>query len=189
MRLKPLVLIALAATIMNCSGAPETDVSEPLRIENTDLSIAIAALPEPFALAEASGETLELTAAGEAGAGTVIITAGPEETFGINLVEAVKKRKAIFESAPGGRYFGNRELGTPNGTAFTARGAYTGESGPVEETWIYTVHPSANRLLTITYTYPTGESEVRVNQLLLLLGEIEGLASTEMPEPTPEETR
>jgi len=179
MKPKPLVFIALATTIMHCSEVRETEVAEPLRIENADLGIAIAALPEPFSVVEASGPILELTAAGDVGSGTVIITAGPEEAFGINLVAAVKERKAIFESAPDGHYFGNRELGTPHGTAFTARGAYTGESGPVEETWVYSIHPGANRLLTITYTYPPGESEVRVNQLLLLLGEIEGLAKAE----------
>ncbi len=179
MKPKPLVFIALAATILHCSDVSETQVVEPLRVENADLGIAIAELPEPFSVVEASGPTLELTAAGDAGSGTVIITAGPEEAFGINLVTAVKERKAIFESAPDGHYFGNRELGTPHGTAFTARGAYTGESGPVEETWVYSIHPGANRLLTITYTYPPGESEVRVNQLLLLLGEIEGLGEGE----------
>ena len=29
--------------------------------------------------------------------------------------------------------------------------------------------------LSITYTYPPGESQERVNQFLILLGEIEGL--------------
>ena len=186
MKPKHLVFIALAATLMHCAKAPNAEVAEPERVVNSDLGIAIAALPEVFSVVKSAGPTLELMAAGQAGSGTLIIAAGPEENFGINLIEAVKERKAIFESAPGGEYFGNRELGTPTGTAFTARGAYTGESGQVEETWVYTIHPSANRLLTITYTYPTGESEERVNQLLLLLGEIEGLPE---PEPEPEEAQ
>ncbi len=128
-----------------------------------------------FSVSSASGPTIVLEAASEAGTGRAVIAAGPEDRFGINLIEAVKERKALFESAPGGVYFGNRELGTPNGTAFTARGGYDGESGPVEETWVYTIHPTSNRLLTITYTYPTGESEERVQHVWELLGESEGL--------------
>lgn len=180
-----IVFLALAATVVHCGKAPELEITEPERVENADLGIAIADLPDAFSVIGASGPTLELEATGEAGSGRAVLAAGPEETFGINLVEAVKERKAIFEEAPGGQYFGNRELGTPNGTAFTARGAYDGESGPVEETWVYTIHPTANRLLTITYTYPTGEAEVRVNQLLLLLGEIEGLAEPEKEQSEP----
>ncbi len=182
MNRRQLLFLALAAAIVHCAKAPEADMAEPERVENADLGIAIAALPEAFSVVSASGPTIELVAAGESGSGKAVITAGPDETFGINLVDAVRERKALFEGAPGGQYFGNRELGTPNGTAFTARGAYDGESGPVEETWVYTIHPAANRLVTITYTYPTGESEERVNQLLLLLGEIEGLAPAE-PQP------
>jgi len=179
MKLKPILLLALAVPMMHCAQAEEAAVAEPVRVENQELGVAIAALPEPFSVITATGPTIELEAPGEAGSGTVIIAAGPEEVFGINLIEAVKERKALFESAPDGQYFGNRELGTPHGTAFTARGAYSGEAGPVEETWVYSIHPSANRLLTMTYTYPTGESEVRINQLLLLLGEIEGLTAEE----------
>lgn len=184
MKTRTALVLTLAATLLNCARAPEPEAPEPEKIVNRDLGIAIAALPEPFTVVTASGPTIELEAASEAGAGTLVIAAGEEERFGINLVNAVKERKALFEAAPDGQYFGNRELGTPTGTAFTARGGYTGEGGPVEETWVYAIHPSANRLLTITYTYPPGESETRVNQLLLLLGEIEAADSQE-PEAEP----
>jgi hypothetical protein len=176
-------LIALAATALHCAKAPEPVVVVPERVVNQDLGIAIAELPEAFSVVTASGPTLELEAVSELGTGKVVIAAGPEERFGINLVNAVKERKALFEAAPDGQYFGNRELGTPTGTAFTARGEYAGPDGPVEETWVYSIHPAANRLLTVTYTYPPGESEARVNQLLLLLGEIEA-AEAPAPEPT-----
>jgi hypothetical protein len=179
MNRKSLFLLAFAVTIIQCARAPEPESTEFVRVENPELGIAIAALPEAFSVVKASGPTLELAANSQAGSGNAVITAGPNEVYGINLVESVKERKALFEAAPDGQYLGNREFGTPNGTAFTARGVFTGDSGPVEETWVYTIHPTANRLLTITYTYPTGESEERVNQLLLLLGEIEGLAAAE----------
>lgn len=182
MKTKTLLLIAAAVVTVHCAKAPEPEIAEPERVANLDLGIAIAALPEEFSVVSASGSTIELEAAGEAGTGRVVISAGAEEQFGINLINVVKERKATFEEAPEGQYFGNRELGTPIGTAFTARGAYTGENGPVEETWVYSIHPSSNRLLTITYTYPPGESEMRVNQLLLLLGEIEA-AEASVPAP------
>lgn len=177
-------LLALSATalcLIQCAKAPpEPPASE--RVENRQLGIAIAALPEAFSVVTASGQEIVLSAESETGAGRAVITAGPDEAFGINLVNAIKERKAAFESAPGGEYFGNRELGTPTGTAFTARGAYDGEQGRVEETWVYSIHPMANRLLTITYTYPTGESQVRVEQLLGLVGELEGVGA-EAAEP------
>ncbi len=171
-----LSIFALGLGLAHCTKAPQ-EVVAPERVENRDLGIAIAALPSAFSVANASGPEIVLEAAGAAGSGRAVITAGPEEQFGINLIEAIKERKALFESAPGGEYFGNRELGTPTGTAFTARGAYDGEYGPVEETWVYSIHPMANRVLTITYTYPTGESQERVGQLLELLGEIQGIGS------------
>ena len=171
------VLSIAALSLIQCAKAPP-ETPEPVRVENPDLGIALAALPAAFSLDTATGPTIELLAAGEQGNGRAVISAGPEDPFGINLVEAVKERKAWFESAPGGQYFGNRELGTPNGTAFTARGSYESDSGAVEETWVYSIHPTSNRILTITYTYPTGESQDRVQHVLELLGEIEGLGET-----------
>ena len=44
----------------------------------------------------------------------------------------------------------------------------------VEETVIVTLHPSANRLLTISYRYPAGEdSAQRVEQLIDVLSYLE----------------
>lgn len=166
------VPLAVSATLA-CTPAPEPELLVPERVENTELGIAIAALPAVFRVVTADGPTLEFEAEGVGGAGRAIIAAGPEDPFGINLVEVVKARKAEFEAAPGGEYFGNRELGSPIGTAFTARGAYDDGGTRVEETWAYAIHPSGNRLLTITYSYPPGEAETRVEHLLELLGEIE----------------
>lgn len=179
MKPEAVALLVLSPLLIHCAKAPEPEEVEAVRVENSELGLAIAALPEPFEVVSASGESIELSAPGPGGSGSLVMTAGAEETFGINLVDEVKARKAAFEEAAGGTYFGNRELGTPIGTAFTARGGYEGEAGPVEETWVYAIHPTANRLLTITYTYPVGKSSERVNQLLLLLGEIEGLAEAQ----------
>jgi hypothetical protein len=170
-------LLTLLVSIGFSASCGQGEPPEPTRIENPVLGIAIAALPDDFEVVSAVGETIELTAAGAKGPGRAVIAAGPLVMTGINLVDATKERKAWFESTPGATYFGNRELGTPIGTAFTARGVYPTESGEVEETWVYAIHPAANRILTIRFTYPTEESEDRVGQLLALLGEIEAASS------------
>jgi hypothetical protein len=172
-RPSPLFLLALTVPLLLTIACGEDEPPEPVRVENQVLGVAIASLPEGFDVVSTDGETIELTAAGPNGPGKAVISAGPYESAGINLVDATKERKAWFESTPGATYYGNRELGTPIGTAFTARGIYPTEAGEVEETWVYAIHPAANRVLTIRFTYPTGESEDRVQQLMALLGEIE----------------
>ena len=167
------LLLALPLVALACAGpAPEPAPPEPIRVESPTLGLAIAALPQPFQVAENDGGPLVLEAPG---GGRLVVSVGPEERAGINLIEQVKARKAELEAAPGGVYFGNRELMTPIGTAFTARGAHERDGARVEETWIYAIHPSANRLLTLTYGYPEGESETRVQELVAVLGEVEGI--------------
>lgn len=168
----PLPLM-LAASMMLPVACGKEAPPEAVRVENPVLGIAIASLPEDFEVAGTEGETIELTAAGLNGTGTAVISAGPLTSSNINLVDVTKERKAWFESTPGAVYFGNRELGTPIGTAFTARGTYPTDDGDVEETWVYAIHPGEYRLMTIRFTYPTGESKERVEQLMALLGEIE----------------
>jgi hypothetical protein len=166
-RLLPVAFALLAA----CSRpAPQPTVSTE-RVENDSLGIAVATLPAPFAVAVNQRDRLRLEAPGPA---QLEIAIGEERTTGINLIDEIEARKAWFERAPDGVYLGNRELMTPIGTAFTARGTYTGAGGPVEECWVYAIHPGANRVLTLTYTYPTGQSEQRVQELISVLGEIEG---------------
>ncbi len=171
-----LPLFALLALALGGCPPPEPP-PEPLagpRVESPELGIALASVPPPFQVAVNDGETLELTAPGPGGDGRAVFRRGPVESGGINLIEAVKAKKAEFEATEGATYFGNRELGSPIGTAFTARASVPGPQGEVEETWIFAIHPGENRLLTLTYTYPPGESEERVQQLLALFGEVEG---------------
>jgi hypothetical protein len=180
-RSRRLFLLALVVPLILTVACGKEAPPAPARVENPALGVAIAALPDEFEVVSADGETIELTADGPSGPGRAVIAAGPYETAGINLVDATKERKAWFESTPGAVYFGNRELGTPIGTAFTARGTYPTQDGEVEETWVYALHPTANRILTITFTYPTGESEDRVQQLMALLGEIEAADALVVP--------
>lgn len=178
MRLTAVRFAALAlGPLLACGEPAAPPPPEPVRVENPDLALAIAALPEPFEVVTARGEAIELTAPGANGPGTLRITLGPPSPSGINLVEAAKQGKEGFETAPGGQFYGHRTLGGSLGNVFTARGGYRLDDGSeVEETRAYALHPiEKNRMLTIVYTYPPGESQERVNQFLYLLGEIEGL--------------
>ncbi|MHC4816416.1 MAG: hypothetical protein ACYTFN_25470 [Planctomycetota bacterium] len=166
-------LVVLALALAACGS----EVAAPVpanRVENPELGLTIAALPAAFAVAENEGERLRLKTVDIAD-GTVEITIGPLQLGGVNLVEEVKQRRTAFEAE--GLYFGNRELMIPSGSAFTARGQLTGPEGPVEETWIYSLHPDgSDRLMTVRYRYPgDGDSQARVGELLELLGEIEAL--------------
>ncbi len=166
-------LAILALSLAACGSGTSTPAATE-RIENTELGLAIAGLPAAFEVAENAGETLHLGVPDVDGAG-VEITIGPLEMGGINLVEVVKERRAAMEAE--GLYYGNRELMTPTGPAYTTRGQITGPDGPVEVTAVYSLHPDgSDRLMTVTYRYPGGgDSQARVNELLELLGEIEAL--------------
>ena len=165
-----LMTIVLLAT---CGEPPPPEATFGERVESPGLGIALARLPSTFTLAANEGTDLILTSPGANGDARAVFAVGEVEGGGINLVEAVKAKKAEFEA--GGKYYGNRELGTPIGTAFTARGAWPQADGEVEEIWVFAIHPLENRLLTLTFSYPTGESQERVNQLMDLFGEVEGL--------------
>ena len=145
-------------------------------IENSTLAISISSIPQPFQLETNEGESLILTAPGS---GRLEFQVGPIEETGINLVREVKQRKAAFEALPDGTYLGNTELATQIGTAFSARGSYESAVGKVEETWIYALHPTSDRLLTLTYRYPAAtDSQERVQQLLSVLGEVVALSDS-----------
>ena len=171
--------ITLIAALI-CSGGCQKRPAAPVdlageRLENPELGLAIAAVPPPFEAVATEGSTWTFEAPGPAGPGTLVLSVGPEEDGAINLVDSVKERKAWFEAAERGSYFGNRELGGPFGAIYTARGSYGVPGKEVEETWAYAIHPGRYRLLSVRFTYPTDESETRVEQLVEFLGEIESV--------------
>ncbi|MDH3402810.1 MAG: hypothetical protein OES32_08045 [Acidobacteriota bacterium] len=179
------VAAALALLLAAACREAADEAPPPARVENAALELAVARLPEPFLVAENAGSTLRFTTTHETG-GTVEVTVGEPE-YGLNLVAKVQKRRAAFEAAPGGEYKGSRELGTPFGPAYYARGLYDTESGRAEQTWIFALHPAGDsRLLTLIYTYPPGEEQIRVPELLGLVGELEAFvvaAPGDAPEP------
>ncbi len=177
------VLVLTSMMSLACQQS-EPAPAEPVstRVENADLGIAVAALPAPFVVSGADDAGWRFDAPGENGDGTLVMSTGPVETGSINLVDVVKERRAWFESTEGATYYGNRELGGPFGTIYTARGAYGGPDAEVEETWAYAIHPGDYRLLSVQYTYPPGEAQTRVVQLMEFLGEIEALGGEETAE-------
>jgi hypothetical protein len=182
--------LALACLGIGACQSPEPQFATPaVRVENPTLNIAIADVPEPFILETNQDTTLRFTTAGGEADGLLRFDVGPLSSSPINLVEEVKARKAVFEETEGGRYFGNRELATPHGPAYTARGTLEGDNGVVEEIWIYTIHPAEYRLLTLVYRYPSAEDSAdRAAQLMSILGEVESVeeSSAEVGETTPE---
>ena len=165
------------ALLAGCAGSPPEAPAAP-RVENHDLGIAIAAVYPPFAVATNEGPVMELRAPGETGEGTLFIESTAELSGGINLVAEAEGMRDWFEQQPAGQYFGNLELGTPLGPAFTSRGSYELDGSAVEEIRVFTIHPTGNRMLRMTYRYPPGQGKERLQQLAEILGEIEGLEPT-----------
>ena len=169
--------LALAGLGIGACQSPEPQVSTPpTRVENATLNIAIADVPGPFVVETNQDTVLRFTTVGGEADGLLTFDVGPLSSSPINLVEEVKARRTAFEEATGGRYHGNRELATPHGPAYTARGTIEGSDGVVEEIWIYTIHPSEYRLLTLVYRYPSAEDSAdRAAQLMSILGEVESV--------------
>jgi len=160
-----------------------TETPEPNRLENQELGIVVVdpagGMFEPES--NEPGE-IRLSYAGDENfsPGTVIIGAEPEQDYGVNLVDEVNAREAELELMPDGEFYGQVELGSENlGTAYSTRGRYTNEQGQeVEELKIFAVHPTANRLLHLTYRYEPapGQTQARlVDQAMTAFGYIEPL--------------
>lgn len=171
-----IAIVTAALATGACQEPAPAPVAGP-RVENADLGLALASVPVGFELTSSDTEAIRLTGDTPATTGgSIVITVGPEEDGGINLVAESQARIDRFGEL-GGTSFGSRELQGPIGTAFTVRGRRPGDSGEVEETWIYAIHPSANRLVTVVHEYPPGDdTEARVMQGIEVLGEIEAAA-------------
>jgi len=163
------VLIALS--VVACAGPPAPPPDPG--VENLDLDIRLAAVPDGLLVTDNQGTSLQLRPAGENLGGVLWFAVGSEQA-GVNLVAAVKAHQERIEGQPEGDYKGAQELQGPLGTAFYSRGRFVETGGTEEETVLLTIHPSGNRLLTISYRYPAGEdSAKRVEQLIEVLSNVE----------------
>lgn len=186
-------LLALALTA--CAGpgeeAPQPAAQEepPQRVDNPDLGIALADVPDDFQLVanDAEGIRLETKPDPELAPGTVEITVGEEQRAGVNLVRGVRDQQEYLESQPEGKFLGQVELMGPTGTAYSTRGRYQQDGQMVEEIRLLALHPQhpdVDRMLSVRYVYEvSGDTKERLSQAMEVLGEVVSPA----PEP-PEET-
>lgn len=156
-------------------------------IVNRALDLTLDSLPSAFKVKTNKGDQFVLETTDPSLPGTVTFSVSKPGLGGVNLVAAVKDRKAAFEAAKDGKYLGNQELMTPLGSAFTARGRYTDAQGQkIEEIWVYLLHPKGDRLLSIDYHYPVGDyARQRAQEILDLLGDIHAPAKKNVP-PRPQ---
>jgi len=172
--------LPVLATLLIATAGCQKPEPQPLageRVESPDLGLALASVPVGFELAASSADGVQLSGnTPETTGGSIYLSAGPEEPTGINLIAESQARIDNFSAI--GTSFGSRELNTPIGSAFTVRGRRPGDAGEIEETWIYALHPLGDRLVTMRYEYPAAEdTQARINQVLEVLGEVEGLAA------------
>jgi len=113
------VLIALS--LVACAGPPAPPPDPG--VENLDLDIRLAAVPDGLLVADNQGTSLQLRPTGENVGGVLWFTVGPEQD-GVNLVAAVKAHQEHIEGLPEGDYKGAQELQGPLGTAFYSRGRF-----------------------------------------------------------------
>lgn len=173
----PLLLLVAACGGFEPEAPPAADAPAGERVESPALGIAVAHLPEGLAVAANQGTELVLKPAGER-PGTLRVEVAPPSRAGVNLVQAINDHKAAVEAQPEGEYRGQVELMGPLGTAYASRGRYTAEGGPIEELIVFTIHPAGDRLLSLIYSYPVpDDTEARRDELMTLLGEIEGLGT------------
>ena len=154
----------------------------PQRIENQAMGFVLGDIATGCSLIRNAGTDLELACELDGVVGTLTFELGEQER-GVNLLEKAKQQKDWFLSQPAGEFSGNRELGTPIGAAYTARGRYSSEGEAVEESQVLTLHPEKNRAILVRYRYPPEKrkgTQERMEQLLFVVGEIQ---SIEVGEP------
>jgi len=173
MHFRRMIVFALAVTALSCAEPPPPPSPPDTSVENTDLGIALASVPDGLKATVNAGRNLELRPTGEGVDGLVWFAVGPD-LHAVNLVAAVSDHQAQIESLPDGEYKGGQELQGDFGVAFYSRGRFTEAEATVEETVLFLIHPTASRQLEIHYRYPAADdSAARVEQLIAVLAEVE----------------
>jgi len=183
--------LGLCALVVACAQPePPPAPAAPQRVENPEAGLALTDVPDGWRLVSNRDAEIVLERKPELPPGTATVTATEEQRAGVNLVDAVNQQKAEMEERTDGRFQGQTELRGPLGTAFLTRGRWSQDGTDWEELRIFSLHPGGNRMVVLTYDYPlTGDTKDRAEQVMELLGYVEGLATAETtPEATPEET-
>jgi hypothetical protein len=165
--------LVLVVSTLSCAEPPPPPPPPDTSVENTELGIGLASVPEGVRTTLNEGSSLELRPTAEGADGLVWFAVGPEKV-GVNLVAATQSHQAQIENLPDGEYKGGQELQGDFGVAFYSRGRFSEADVTVEETVIFLLHPTASRQLEIHYRYPAADdSAARVNQLIEVLAELE----------------
>lgn len=173
MRIRTISAFLLVVTVLSCADPQPPPPPPDTSVENADLGIALASVPEGLHTTINEGSSLELQPTAEGVEGLVWFAVGPEKV-GINLVAATNLHRAQIESLPDGEYKGGEELRGDFGVAFYSRGRFSEGGVTVEETVLFLIHPTASRQLEIHYRYPAGDdSATRVEKLIAVLAELE----------------
>ena len=176
-----LLLCAAVLTLGACAGGEDESAETPAAgaagedtsVVNEELGLRLASTPEGLVVSTNQGSDLILTPADTARPGEMKVLVTTPELGGVNLVAAVNNHKAEMEEL-GGEYRGQTELMGPLGSAYASRGRYTENGQEMEDFRVFTLHPSGEEMITLHYLYPApDETEVRRNELLAVLGEIE----------------
>jgi hypothetical protein len=128
--LRPLaatLALGLVLALPACGGGADEEpaaAAEPTRLESAEVGIAVEVPASASFTAQGSeGGVLRLASEGETtesgvalGPATLVYAAEPAQTAGVNLVDAVNRRKEELEARPDGRFHGQVELGGPLGT-------------------------------------------------------------------------
>ena len=173
MKFRMIFVLVLVVSTLSCAEPPPPPPPPDTSVENTELGIALASVPEGLRTTLNEGSSLELRPTAEGADGLVWFAVGPEKV-GVNLVAATQSHQAQIENLPDGEYKGGEELQGDFGVAFYSRGRFSEAGATVEETVIYLIHPSASRQLEIHYRYPAADdSAARVTQLIEVLAQLE----------------
>ena len=172
------LLLAAGLAVACSEEPPDAPVG---RVENAELGLAVAALPSGCSVQRNAGRDLVLACESRSGTTGEISFQVGAEPGGVDLPALARGQKQAFEAMPEGKFFGNRELVTPTGPAYTARGRYLEDGKELEEIRVLALHPANDSLLVVRSRYPEGdETAKRMEQLLLVVGEVEapGAAAT-----------
>ena len=173
MKHRKIFVLLLAVSVLSCSEPPAPPPSTDTSVENTDLGIRLASVPDGLQTTVNEGRNLELQPTGEGVDGLMWFVVGPEKV-GVNLVAATQSHRDQIEGLPDGQYQGSQELKGDFGVAFYSRGRFSEAQSTIEETVLFLIHPSASRQLEIHYRYPAADdSAARVEQLIAVLAELE----------------
>lgn len=175
LRRRTLPALLAAALTAACSEEPPAPPQGP--VTNPELGITLASLPADCTVQRNEGRDLTLACGSRRGTtGEILFQAG-EDAAGVDLPALARGQKEAFEAMPEGKFHGNRELVTPTGAAYTARGRYVEDGKALEEIRVLALHPATSGLLVVRSRYPEGdETGKRMEQVLLVLGEVEAAA-------------